>query len=380
MDICKEVQDQYSYMVHMRRSLHMAPELSCEEQKTARLVESELIAVGIPCERLENNGVVGHLYGKQPGPVLALRADMDALPIQEMTDAPYASKTPGVMHACGHDGHTAALLGAARVLAGHRDVLRGEVRLIFQPAEEVCLGSKGMIAAGAMEGVDSVFGMHVDLKSPVGTFSFQPGVITCAADRFSLRFQAEASDPPMALQAAGATVLALQTLCSREADPKKIFVLSCCTMNGDSSEVTIEGTCRYSDTEVYHTIGDNLKRVTENTARAFHVQGTAVLEHMAYPVVNHAGYCAKARQSAQKLFGSGCLYESGTNSVSEDFAEYLRLADGMFAQLGANRPDMSLSYPNHNARFDFDEKALYYGAALFVQYTMDLLAEPCSQQ
>lgn len=374
-------QAQQEQMVADRRHLHQNPEPSGQEENTARFVYDRLCQLGIECRLLSCHGVVGHIYGAKPGKTLALRADMDALPMQEKTGAGYCSHNPGVMHACGHDGHTAALLGAAAILCRLKNELQGEVRLLFQPAEENCRGAKAMIAAGALQGVDTVFGMHVTLEQPAGRFDISAGVRTCAADRFALRFVGGGNGPgSQAVRAAATAVSALQTLASREVDPKTVFALSCCQMDGGLKEkgdaVRVEGTCRYSDLALYDTLAERMLRIARGVSALYGVAAQLELQHIAYPLVNQPQASRRARESAAQLFGPDSLFETGTDSVSEDFSEYLRLVDGCYGKLGANHRDMRLVCPNHNPGFDLNEEALCYGASLFVQYALNTLRGP----
>lgn len=379
MDVKELVEEQFPYIVALRRHFHQEPEPSTQERRTSDRVARELEAMGIPCERLEHYGVVGHIHGTGPGKVLALRADMDALLMEETAPVPFRSRRTGVMHACGHDAHTASLLGAARVLSRLTGRFRGEVRLLFQPAEEVCLGARGMINAGALDGVDTIFGMHVDLSQPAGKLDLTPGVRTCAATRFQFRFQPTGEvGPSPAVTAAADAILALQTIASREISPTSVFALSCCQVGSGGEDrpnsVTVEGTCRFSDLSLRETLGRRMERILGGIAAAHGVAADLELEYIAYPLVNDEAACAQAQESAAKLFGPECLVRSGTASVSEDFAEYLQVVPGAYGQLGANLPDMSLTLPNHNPGFCINERALFYGASLFVRYALDVLA------
>lgn len=383
-DIREMVRQQYAFMVKTRRHLHRHPEPSGQEEQTARFVAGQLEEMGIECRLLPGHGVIGHIYGAGTGGVLALRADMDALRMQETAQTPYCSQRPGIMHSCGHDGHTAALLGAAKVLTRLRGFFCGEVRLLFQPAEENCQGAKAMIRVGALQGVTGIFGMHVDLSQPAGLFDISTGARTCAADRFELRFCAGAPGKgSQAIRAAAAAVLALQTLASREVSPKAVFAFSCCQMDGGleegSDRVSVQGTCRYSEPALYGELAEKVQRIAQNIAAPYGVSAALGLEHIAYPLINPPGPSRLARESAVQLFGSQCLAESGADSVSEDFAEYLRVVEGCYGKLGANYDDMRLTCPNHNPGFDFNERALYYGAALFVQYALNTLGGPAER-
>jgi len=366
-------------MVELRRHFHRNPELSGQEEQTCGRVSLELTRMGIPNKILPNYGVVARLQGSGKGRVIALRADMDALQIQEQTELPFCSEQSGVMHACGHDGHTAMLLGAAKVLREYAPLYNGEVRLLFQPSEENCMGARGMIGCGCLEHVDTVFGMHIALERPAGMFSITSGISTCAADRLTIRLAA--SEPgaghSRAVEAGAALICALQTIASRESDPTLIFVLSCCQWNGGLSEagdqVELVCSCRYCAPILLQTLEDTVRRLAENTCRHMGVSVQVELEHIAYPLMNTERYCALAQKSAKKLFGEECLFTRSTASVSEDFGEYLQLVDGAYATLGANDREMSLTAPNHSPKFTFCEDALYYGAALYVQYALDYL-------
>lgn len=378
MDVKALVEEQYPYMVELRRHFHRNPELSGQEKETSQRVALELEQMGIPCERLDNYGVVGHIYGSAPGKVLALRADMDALGMEELAQVPYRSQVPGVMHACGHDAHTAALLGAAKVLSGLTGQFAGEIRLIFQPAEEFCMGARGMIERGALTGVDSIFGMHVDLCRPAGKIDISPGVRTSAATRFKLRFTPKKDgDFASAMAAAAEAVLALQTIASREVRPSSVFALSCCQVDGeagrDGDAVTVEGTSRYSDPALRETLEGRIDRIVRGIAAIQGAEAKLDFQHIAYPLENSEAVCQTVQGSVVKLFGPEAIFRADTASASEDFAEYLQVVEGAYAQIGANLPDMSLYLPNHNPGFCINERVMYYGAALFVQYALDAL-------
>lgn len=367
LDIKSTVRSHMDYIVFMRRHFHMYPEPSTKEVETSRRIAKELDNIDVNYRVLDNLGIIATIRGTRSGKTIALRADFDALMIQENSGYPYASKNEGFMHACGHDGHTAMLLGVARILANYQD-FSGEIRLLFQPAEEVCLGAKGMIAQGALEGVDTVFGMHIALDESVGKLSATPGVRTSAADYFTLSLTGDAAP-----EAAAAVILALQTIASREVDPLEIFVLTCGSVSTKNGTVEIQGTCRYTNIVLLETIDDKIERLAKNTAAIYGCNAKLSFEHITYPINNTKRYTDLAKKVIAELYGENANFDSDPSSVSEDFAYYLREVEGMYAILGANNTDSSLVYPNHHPMFNFNEEALFYGTGLYIGYALRFL-------
>ena len=364
-----------------RHHLHAAPEFGFEEQETARFVVQRLREFGI--DEIETGvggtGVVatircgtGHGEG---GRTIALRADMDCLRIHETTNLPYASTKPGLMHACGHDGHTAILLGTAAVLA-REGGFNGTVRLIFQPAEEWGQGMKAMIrdGLGTRLGFDEIYGLHNKPGLPVGAFEIRPGPLMGAEDGFRIVVRGSgghASRPHEcrdAIVCAAAIVGELQTIVARAIDPADLAVVSVTSIAGDnvtnaiSSEARIEGDCRHFDDAVSRRIEASLRRIAEGVAAAHGCRVEIAYDRVFVPLINDPDATAHCLAAAREVFGSGNVDgEARRMGASEDFAHALALAPGAFGFIGNGD-----SAPLHSPEFDFNDDALMPGVRWFV--------------
>ena len=369
MDIKKLVREEMKYIISMRRYFHQNPEPSMKEYRTAERIAKELSFMGIDNEIVDRIGVIGYINRNCEGKTILLRADTDALQMQELTNITYKSKVDNVMHSCGHDGHIAMLLGAARILKKLENKFSGKIRLVFQPAEEVCLGAKKMISKGVLKGVDSVFGMHLTMEIPVGSFCASPGVRTTAANQFSIKLTGKFDT----IEAAASTILALQTITSREINPQDLFALSCCIVDSKVNQLDIMGTCRYSNPSLKDEIENMISRIAVGICKNYEVDTIINVDHLTYPIVNSRELSEIATTSIEKLFGDNSHIDIPTHPVSEDFSFYLQKIDGLYVNLGANKKDMSLTYPNHSPYFEIEEESLFYGTGLYVQYTLDYL-------
>jgi len=357
-------------VIDWRRYLHQHPELSYHEKETSAFVAEKLRSFGWRVrEGVGGYGVVADLDGAVPGRRIALRADMDALPIQDAKTAPYASKVPGVMHACGHDGHTSALLGAAELLAGTRDGWTGSVRLLFQPAEEMPPGGAiAMIQEGALDGVDEIYGIHLWSPFPAGTVRTAPGPLMAASDEFTATIRGKGGHGGLPHQAIDAVaigahfVVNLQTIVSRNADPIEPSVVSVGSFHGGTtfnviaSECTMQGTVRSMSPEMRERLRRRVEEVLETTCRMF--GATHELRYiLGYPpVVNHEAETARAMAIAKGLFGEAAVSRCEPLMAGEDFAYYLEKVPGCFLFVGAGNE--SATAPHHHPRFDIDETAL----------------------
>ena len=363
-------------MVTLRRDLHRHPELSWEEHRTTARVISELERLGLPCHRLLETGVVAEIEGPAGVPSVALRADLDALPIQEETGLEFASVVPGVMHACGHDAHTAMLLGAAEILADRDESLPAPVRLIFQPAEELGSGAKAMVEAGALDGVGAVFGGHVDRHFPTGTVVAVEGTVNASTDAFrvSIRGQeghaARPHETVDAVVVGSLIVMAVQTIVSREIDPAYPSVLSIGRFDAGSASNVIAGTAelagtiRAQDPDVRSHLQRSIARICESVAQLHEAHIELEIEEGTPPLVNEGPMVAVARAAAESALGSErvrCTVRSA-NMGGEDFSWYLQEIPGCYVRLGA-RLTSAASYPAHSSRFEIDENVLASGAA-----------------
>jgi amidohydrolase len=367
-------------MIETRRDLHAHPELGFEEVRTAALVAARLRALGLaPREGIARTGVTAVLEGGAgAGPCLLVRADMDALPIEEATGAPYASRHPGKMHACGHDGHTAILLALAEALAAERARLRGRVVLLFQPAEEGPGGAKPMIEAGVLEEprVDAAIGLHLSTGLEIGEVAADAGPVMAAVDEFELAITSDGGHGALPQQvgdpivAAAQVVLGLQTIISREKDPLAPAVVTVGEIRGGSrknvipAKVTIGGTVRTHDPALRDAIPGQIERVACGMAGALRC-GCALAHVRYYPAtVNDARMAALVRGEAAAVVGERGLREH-RGMWSEDFSYFGEKVPACFFFVGARNRARGLAAPHHSAGFDFDEDALAIGLEIF---------------
>lgn len=367
------------YMVTMRRHFHQHPEKSMEERETTAFIMARLNEMGIPHRKLNPSGVVAEIPGGRPGKTVALRADMDALTIQEETGLPFASQAEGLMHACGHDLHMAGLLGAARLLWQERQSLGGNVRLIFQPGEEVGKGAKAVIEQGGMEGVDMVFGMHNMPSLPAGTVAGSKGPVFSAADYFKITIQGKAGhgatpeDAIDATVAASALVMNLQPLVSREISSLESLVITVGQLHSGtrfniiSGEAVLEGTVRSFDPAIHHMVPGAMERVVEGIARAYRVEAKLEYDKVAKACVNEEGFTELCLRSAGKV---AQVAPEGRQMIAEDFSEYMQLCPGAFFLYGSG-----CEYPLHSDHFAGDEQALITACAMYAQVAADALSQ-----
>jgi amidohydrolase len=369
-----------------RRHLHAKPELSFQEHETSRFVEETLRSFGaFEIERPTPTSVVARLRGERAGKVLALRADMDALPIQEETDLPFASRVPGVMHACAHDGHTAVLLAAAQLLAERRAELSGELRLVFQHAEELPPGgARELVAAGVMEGVDMVVGVHLMSGYPVGQVSAQPGALLAASDTIAIELRGRGGhaayphttvDPVVV---AAQAITALQQIVSREVDPLDQAVVSVTQVHAGTADniipevVRLRGTMRTFRPETRVAVRDAIERVLRGVTEAHGASFTFDYVEGYDAVVNDPEIAAIVAHAARGELGDERVVEVAPIMGGEDFSAYLTAAPGAFFFVGA-RSDEHGPVPHHNPRFVIDEASLRTGIAVFAGTALNVL-------
>ena len=367
------------YVTALRRDFHRHPELSLREYRTAERIGAELTALDIPHRRVGETGVLGVLRGGRPGGgAVVLRGDIDALPIRELTGAEYASVSDGVTHACGHDAHGACLLGAAKLLSGRRDAFRGEIRLVFQPGEEIGKGAMPFIEEGVLEGAERVFGLHTAYDLPAGKVGLKPGLNNAGVDFFRITVRGRSthvSTPHLgvdALYIGSQLVVALQGLATRRVSPTEPVILGVgkfeagTTYNALAETAVLEGTTRTVTHETRAWIRTEIGRMARELAGFY--GGTAELtwDDYASPLYNHGIACEEAAVPAEEIFGPGSVVTDRALSLSGDnFAEFILDVPGAYAYLGTSNPDKPWTAgPNHNGHFDVDEDVLPRGAAL----------------
>ena len=379
-DIKALAHEVFPYVVEMRRDFHRNPEPSFEEFRTTDRIAEELDKMGIPYRRFEPSGLVGDIVGGKPGKCIFLRADIDALSVKEESGVEFASEREGFMHACGHDTHAAMLLGVAKVLCGMRDELCGSVKLIFQPAEELAMGAKHIIAQGAIEGADAGFGMHIFAQMPVGQLGITSGVIHPAADYYKLDVHGVTSHGALpdegvdATVAAAAIVMNLQTISSREFSPLEPVVVTVGTLHSGqrfnviSNHAELEGTVRLFNEELHQKIPGMMARIAENTAAAFRCTAELDYQFKSDMLVNDEAMTELARGAALKVAGEEHIAPIRRSMGGEDFSAYTHIVPCAFVALGGGG-----EAPQHSEKFCIDESAFETGVAMYAQVAVDFL-------
>ncbi|MFZ0443104.1 MAG: M20 family metallopeptidase [Bacillus sp. (in: firmicutes)] len=370
----------------IRRKLHSEPELSWEEYNTTEYVSECLNQLGIENRKTNPTGVIAEIKGGKPGKTVALRADMDALSVEELNkDLPYASKTEGKMHACGHDAHTAMLLIAAKALNEIKEELPGNVRLIFQPAEEVATGAKEMVKQGAVEGVDNVFGMHIWSQMPSNKVSCNPGPSFASADIFTVTFKGRGGHGAMPEECIDAAIVAssfvmnVQSIVSRTIDPQKPAVLTVGKMtvgtrfNVIAENAVIEGTIRCFDAETRDHIEKQLQVYAEQVASIYGATAEVDYFRGTQAVINFEESAKLVQKVASEAFGEDVIYYEKPTMGGEDFSFYLDEVPGSFALVGSGNPEKDTEWAHHHGKFNIDEDALATGAELYAQYAWAFL-------
>ncbi len=389
MDIKSEVMELKDEMIALRRDFHKHPELAFNEKRTAGIVENYLKNCGIEVKSgIAKTGVLGILRGKEDGKTILLRADMDALPIEEMNNVPYKSVNKGIMHACGHDGHTAMLLTAAKVLSRHRDEIKGNIKFVFQPSEEKNPGGAiKMIEEGVMENphVEKAFGLHLGNMIPAGIIAIKDGVATAEADSFKISIKGKGghgayphtSIDPVVI--ASQIVIALQTIASREINPINPIVLTIGKIHsGDVFNVIPEsaellGTVRTLDKNLAKTIPERIERIAKNIAMAFRGKAEVEYEFGYPPLINSKEETEYVISVARKVVGERKVIKSPVSMGGEDMAYFLEKAKGAFFWLGSMNKEKGLDKPHHSAYFDFDEDVMPIGTEMHVRIALGLL-------
>ncbi|MCY9696287.1 M20 family metallopeptidase [Paenibacillus alginolyticus] len=388
-DFQASLQANYEEMVAWRRYLHQHPELSFHEYRTAEFVANHLQSWDIEVRtNVGGNGIVGLLRGSSEGPTVALRADMDALPIQdEKMNCAYASLTKGVMHACGHDAHTATLLSIAKVASQHRSQLKGNLVFLFQHAEEITPGgADSMIQHGALEGVDAVFGVHLWTPFPVGHFYSKAGPLMAAPDEFTIHIQGKGGHGGLphqtidSIYVASQLVVNLQSIVSRQVDPIEPCVVSVGSFHGGSSfnviaeTSVLNGTVRTFNAELRQDVKERLERIVHATCEMY--QASYKINYkLGYPtVVNDGKEAERFFKVGTELFGAEAVHESPLIMAGEDFSYYLNHRPGCFMFVGAGNVEAGIVHPHHHPKFDIDEKSMLNAANLLLGMALDYMA------
>ena len=366
-------------LVKLRREIHAHPELSFKEVETARRLTEALADVSpVQLDRVAGTGVVARIRGRERGaPVVAIRGDIDALPIEEATGLPFASRNPGVMHACGHDVHATWAVGAAHLLA--RDPAAGDVLIVLQPAEETGSGALAILESGALDGVAAIFGGHVDRRFSIGQVVADPGPLAASADTFEIVLHGqgahaarphESADP---IVGAGALILALQTIVARRLNPASAGVVTVGSIHAGTAanvipdRATLSGTIRAVDPAVRKLLHDEVRRICEGVATTHRLEARVSLDLGTPPLVNSPEAAGWARRAVAAVLGEDALVPLGLlNLAGEDFAHYLERIPGCFLRIGAREPGGEV-VPAHAPRFYAAEESLFVGAAVLAE-------------
>ena len=393
LDRVKELAKKYeAEMIDLRRYFHQNPELSWQETETTKRIVAELEKMG--CKILQvgfggtQSGVLAEIVGGKPGKCVALRADIDALPLQDEKDVPYKSKKPGVMHACGHDAHASMLLMAARILCDIKDELHGTVRLIFQPAEEYGMrhGARPMIEEGVLNGVDAIFGFHIWTVTESGVFEWRHGPIMAANAGWDLSIHGKGghgSAPELAVDpsiAAARILDAFQTIISRELSPKDTAVISLGGMKTSShvfniipERVEMTGCVRSFSAAVQEQISVAMARVVEGVCATHRCKADFVFKPYVPATVNDAACADILRDAAIDVLGADKVREAESVMGSEDFSMFLEKIPGSFGFMGCRSEEKKSTHPHHSPKFDVDESVMKNGAEIHVQTVLKFL-------
>ena len=371
-DINEKLANRYDEVVSWRRYMHQHPELSFKEVKTAEYIKEKLLSFGLEVKtNIGGHGLIGILEGNQAGKTIALRADFDALPIPDEKEVPYKSQNPGVMHACGHDGHTAALLGTAEALSHFRQQLKGKVIFIFQPAEELPPGgAKFMIEDGVLDGVDYVFGAHLDSQTPLGKITVGEGYQMAAVDKFEIHIQGKGGHGARPHEAIDSIVIgsdiisSLQKIVSRGVNPLQSAVVtigvfqSGTAFNVIADKAKIEGTVRTFDGEVRKQVEKQIYSIVEGITTAF--GATFTIDYLnGYPALyNHQEETETVRALLAEQFSEENIVDMQPSMGAEDFSYFLLEKPGTYFRVGSQNEDEATHYPHHHPKFDIDERAL----------------------
>lgn len=392
MVISKEVCKQKQYIIGLRRYFHQHPELSGKEYQTALRIEQELEALSISHFRVGETGVIGIIENgrTKDKPALALRADIDALMIEEGNEVSYKSQNPGVMHACGHDGHIAALLGAAKVLQKQKETLTRKVILIFQQAEEIGAGAKQFLATTYLKEVEEIIGIHLASFLPKGQIAVQLGESNASCDYFKIKIKGKSchvSKPHEGVDAVYITsqiVIGLQAIASRMSNPLESVVVGIGKMSAGTNyniiagEGRLEGTTRAFNQETRQKVNEAVLSIAKSIGNTYGAEVEVEFTDYASPLVNHKEVAKKVATIGATILGEeNVLTNMSKIMMADDFSEFLKAIKGSYIFVGSSSDETTV-YPHHNEHFDIDEESLLISAELFVDYV--LKSEQCDEK
>ncbi|MBO7486114.1 MAG: amidohydrolase [Spirochaetaceae bacterium] len=373
------------YMVEQRNYFHSHPELGLQEFNTCNRIEEELTKSRISSRRIAGTNVIAEIDSGKPGKTLFIRADIDALPIKEENDVPYKSQNEGIMHACGHDGHAAYLLGAAKLIKKHTADFAGKVVLCFQAAEEIGKGARDVLAAGILDDVDRIFGIHFQAGLDVGKYGIKTGADMASCDRFKIQIHGKAAHITKPQNGAdsvfiGALIVTqLQTVVSRLVSPVEGGLIgvgsfhSGTTYNIIPAEAVLEGTIRAFSPANRKKLADAVTKISTDVAHTYGATVDVDIEDLSDSCTNPEDTAAEVVESAKKIVGAqNVLTTIDKRFGSDNFADFMRKAPGTYVHVGSTDSDTT-RYPHHNGHFDLAQDSLPYAAALALQYVLDYL-------
>lgn len=386
--ISTEVNSEKEYLFQLRRWFHQHPEKSLCEFETAKKIEQELDAIGIEHVRVGETGIYAHIDGaKGPGAIIALRADIDGLEMQDLKNVAYKSLHDGFAHACGHDAHAAVLLTAAKILNQKKDSFAGQIRLFFQQAEEIGQGARQFVKSGLMQDVTRVFGAHVSSSIDSGYISLTPGPMNASCDYFKLEITgkgAHVSTPQLGIDAlyiASQIIVNLQSIVARSSDPIDTVVVGCGVLQAGTQyniiaeHAVIEGTTRTFNAQSREYTNRRVEEIAKGIASMHGAQAKVTFQAFASPLINNATVAQEAAEIAERIIGKEHIIQNQEKMLgADDFADFLEQAPGVYAFVGTrNANDANTGAAHHHGLFDIDEDAMLASCNLFVDYTINEL-------
>jgi amidohydrolase len=381
------LKQQKDYVISMRREFHENPEACLKEFNTSKRIKEELDKMGVTYREYAGTGVVGTIVGGKSGKTVGLRADIDALEIIELNDVDYKSKNEGIMHACGHDGHTAMLLGAAKALNEIKAEINGTVKLLFQPAEELLVGAKKMIEDGALEGIDMIYGQHLWNDVVAGKVNVEAGPRMASGDGITITFYGKGGHGSLPNQTVDPVVMAssfimnVNALMSREKDPMEAMVFTLGIMQAGTrfniipDKASMSGTLRCFSEETRQKNFKSIERYAQATADMYGGRAEVIISEGTSVTTNDEKLAQIAQKTAEKLVGKENMILQDKTTGSEDMAYYLSEIPGVFAFVGCGYEDKEKSFPHHHPRFDINEESLEVGTNMYFNIAIDFLVD-----
>jgi len=384
MEIMKEILKNKEYLFQMRRYFHQYPELSLEEFSTAQKIRSELTGFHLPFIKVANTGTIATVKGKKAFPVIGIRCDMDALPVQEMNETAYVSKHKGLMHACGHDSHMAMVLTLAKILSEHRDDLDCTVKLIFQPGEEGFGGAQLVLDSGELDDIDTIIGSHICPFIDEGKISVDPGPRCASVDYMKIIIKGKSGHGGMPqyvvdpIYVGSQVVNALQSIVSREISPLETVVISLCTFHSGSlrnvfaQDAELTGTIRTFNNDIQAKLPALIERIIKHTCEAFRASYSFEYIKGDPATINNPRFSAIAAKSVEKVLSPQALETLAPLSISEDFSNMLQKIPGIYAFIGCRNEEKGCTYSLHHEKFNLYEDSMISGCAFLLQYLLDV--------